>query len=418
MRMDDRTSAGWKLRTMFAGGVFAAAFAGCVGLAQAQSDTGPIKIGVVYAKQGPFAVFGSNAALGVQYAAEQKGMKVLGRDVQIIWYDEADPNDAQQNMTKLIQQDKVVGIIGCSNSATALAMSDVANREKIPLICGAGSARELTGPKCNRYTFRSSFSGAVANKALGSYILSQGTNWYFLVANYTFGQDTYSQLKPILDEAGGTELGRDDIPLGTTDYSSFILKIRQANPEVVVAGLGGADYTNFLKQFAEYGLADKIKVANPFASDDYIWSLSPEAAIGIYTKSWHYDNVVNTPDEIALAEAWMEKHDRPASKDVWEGWISMRMLLEAIEAGQSTDAKSIVTQLETLKVDSGGPIPYYFRDWDHQMIKQVPVIAAHAAPAEDKWDMIDVLDNIPQDPAELDAFYGDKEWVGCEMGDF
>jgi branched-chain amino acid transport system substrate-binding protein len=379
----------------------------------------PIKIGLVYAKQGPFAVFGSSQAQGAQFAAEERGMKVLGRDIRIIWYDEADPNDAQQNITKLAQQDKAVAVIGGSNSATALAMSAVAKREKIPLVLGAGSATDITGAKCNRYTFRSSYSLAVANRALGKYILSQGKKWYFLVANYAFGQDTYAQLRPYLLENGGSEAGRDDIPLGTSDFSSFILKIRQAKPDVIVAALGGADYTNFLKQFAEYGLADKIKIANPFASDDYIWGLGPEAATGLYTKVWHYENSTNSPDEKAFAEAWRKKYNRPASVEAWEGWISMRMLLAAIEKANATDGRALAAALETVKLDLGEH-QYSYRSWDHQMLKSVPIIVAHAPKGGDRYAMMEVVANIPESASakDLEALYGDQKEIGCTMDDF
>src|SRR5207244_263489 len=96
----------------------------------AQQDA--VKIGLVLAKQGPFAIYGSTAAQGAQFAAEEHGMKVLGCKLEVIWLDEANPNDAQQNMTKLVQQDKVSAIIGGSNSATALALTAAAKREKVP----------------------------------------------------------------------------------------------------------------------------------------------------------------------------------------------------------------------------------------------------------------------------------------------
>lgn len=377
-----------------------------------------VKIGLVLAKQGPFAVYGSTAAQGAQFAAEEKGNKVLGRKLDVIWLDEANPNDAQQNMTKLVQQEKVSAIIGGSNSATALALTATAKREKVPVVLTAGSAKEITGAQCNRYTYRISYSLPVANKALGTYFLSQGKRWYFLVANYSFGQDTYALLSPFLTQNGGTAAGKDDIPMGTTDYSSFILKVRQANPDVVVAGLGGADYTNFLKQFAEYGLASKIPVANPFASDDYIWGLSPEAAVGLYSKVWHYDNPANLPREKEFAAAWQKKFGKPASTEAWQGWMTMNFVLAAIEKAGKSDPKSIAQALETVSLPMGGGQSYSFRTWDHQMLKPVPIAKAHAPQGGDKWKMMTVVANIPQQANALDAFYGNKEEIGCKMDNF
>lgn len=402
----------------------AAAAAALVALAvpyapdSAAQSQDPIKIGMVLAKQGPFALYGSTSAQGAQFAAEEAGMKALGRKIEIIWYDEANPNDAQQNFTKLAQQDKVVAIIGGSNSATALASSAAAKREKVPLVLTAGSAKELTGEKCNRYTYRTSYSLPVANKAIGTYILSLGKKFYFLVANYSFGQDTYALLNPFLQQNGGTTVGKDDIPVGTTDYSSFILKIRQANPDVIVAGLGGADYTNFLKQFAEFGLSSKIKVANPFASDDYIWGLNAEAAKGLYTKVWHYENTDNFPRENAFAAAWKKKFNKPASVEAWQGWIGMNMVLSAIEKAGKAEPRAIAQALESVQLDMGQGKKYSYRTWDHQLLKPVPIIGAHAPKGGDKWKMMEVLANIPGKSSELEAFYGSKEEVGCKMDEF
>lgn len=403
-----------QLTLRLAGAAALAAF--LVSSAGAQQD--PVKIGLVLAKQGPFAVYGSTAAQGAQFAAEEKGMKVLGRTLQVIWLDEANPNDAQQNMAKLTQQNKVSAIIGGSNSATALALTAAAKREKVPVVLTAGSAKEINGTQCNRYTYHLSYSLPVANKAIGTYFLSQGKKWYFLVANYSFGQDTYALLNPLLAKNGGTAVGKDDIPLGTTDYSSFILKVRQANPDVVVAGLGGADYTNFLKQFAEFGLASKIPVANPFASDDYIWGMSPEAATGMYTKVWHYDNPGNLPREKEFADAWRKKHGKPASTEAWQGWMTMNFVLAAIEKAGKSDPLSIAQALESVRLDMGGGQSYSFRSWDHQMLKPVPIAKAHAPQAGDKWKMMTVIANIPAQASELDAFYGGKEELGCAMDNF
>lgn len=397
---------------------FTTVAASCMAAQSAYAQQEAVKIGLVLAKQGPFAIYGSTAAQGAQFAAEEKGMKIQGRKLELIWLDEANPNDAQQNMTKLVQQEKVSAIIGGSNSATAAALSATAKREKVPVVLTAGSAKEITGAQCNRYTYRISHSLPVANKAIGTYFLSQGKKWYFLVANYSYGQETYALLNPFLAQNGGTVAGKDDIPLGTTDYSSFILKVRQANPDVVVAGLGGADHTNFLKQFAEYGLASKIPVANPFASDDYIWGLSPEAAVGTYTKVWHYDNPANLPREKEFAAAWQKKYNKPASNEAWQGWMTMNFVMAAAEKAGKTDPKSIAQALETVKLDMGGGQSYAFRNWDHQMLKPVPIIKAHAAPANDKWKMMDVVANIPAKPADLEALYGSKAEVGCVMDDF
>ena len=80
--------------------------------------------------------------------------------------------------------------------------------------------------------------------------------------------------------AGGTEVGADEVPLNTADFSSFILKIRQAKPDVVVGGLSAGDLSTFLKQWNELGMKGKIPFVEIAIGDTDIWAVGPEAARG------------------------------------------------------------------------------------------------------------------------------------------
>ena len=116
--------------------------------------TGPVRIGLVYSKQGPGSAIGEYLQRGSALAVAQAGGKVLDRPVELVWLDEANPQVSQQNMEKLIKEDKVVAVVGGNYSSSALAMMSVADREKIPLILTGAAASEITGKNCNRYTFR------------------------------------------------------------------------------------------------------------------------------------------------------------------------------------------------------------------------------------------------------------------------
>ncbi|MEP9321840.1 ABC transporter substrate-binding protein [Paraburkholderia phymatum] len=114
----------------------------------------PLKLGLLMAKQGVWTEQGEVIANGVKMALDDANNQARGRRVDLVWYDEPNPQSAQQNMQKLIEQDKVIAVIGGTNSGTSLAMSSVANRTKTPYIAPNAAARELTGSSCNPYTFR------------------------------------------------------------------------------------------------------------------------------------------------------------------------------------------------------------------------------------------------------------------------
>ncbi len=393
-------------------GVAAASAVGWSGGASAQAD-GPVRIGMVYSKQGPGAAIGEYLQRGSELAVEQVGRKVLGRPIELIWLDEPNPQVSQQNMQRLADENKVVAVVGGNYSSSALAMMSVANREKLPLILTGAAASEITGKNCSRYTFRTQATVPVQMKGLMPYVSQIGKKVYFITASYAFGQDILRSSRALLKEVGATEVGVDEVPINTSDYSSYILKIRQAKPDVIVGGLVGGDFSNFLKQWNEMGMKDKIPYAAIAVTDTDFWDVGPQASTGIYVKPWYYNNPKNTAAEKKLIEDFRKKYNEPPSDKTWSGWIGMRALLESIEAAKSTDAKAIVTHLEKWK-NTDGDVPFFFRDWDHQMVRPAVIVQVKKQ-ITDKWDYFDVLKNTSATAEETAKAFGSKEEIGCNM---
>ncbi|KAF1022608.1 MAG: Leucine-, isoleucine-, valine-, threonine-, and alanine-binding protein [Paracidovorax wautersii] len=274
----------------------------------------------MFAKQGTWTVQGEQLVSGARMALEAVGNKLLGRPVELVWYDEPNPQSAQQNMQKLVDEDKVVAVLGGTNSATSLAMASVARRAKVPYISPNAAARELTGAECNPYTFRTLTTTLVASRAMAPELLKIGKKWSFLTANYAFGQDIQTSMSGLLKEGGGAVQSQDATPLGTTDFSSFILKLRQAKPDVIVAGLPGGDLSTFLKQYAEMGMKGRIPIACPIIGDADLWAISPEAVTGYFGKPWHFSSPDNPAADKAFIQAYPRSTSaRPPTKSGWAG---------------------------------------------------------------------------------------------------
>ena len=375
----------------------------------------PLKLGLLMAKQGVWTEQGEVIANGVKMALDDANNQARGRRVDLVWYDEPNPQSAQQNMQKLIEQDKVIAVIGGTNSGTSLAMSSVAARTKTPYIAPNAAARELTGSSCNPYTFRVLSPTPVTCRALAPSLLAIGKKWHFLVANYAYGQDIQRSMSELLKQSGGTIAGADVTPLNTTDFSSFILKIRQSKPDVVLLGLPGGDLSTFLKQYAEMGMKDKIPVACPIIGDSDLWSINVDAATGYYGKPWHYSSPGHSPEELAFIKKYTAKYGKPPADKAWIGWFTTRALLAGVNQAKSTSGPDIVQSLETVQFgDSSGPA--YFRPWDHQMLRRWTVfkVKDHIT---DKWDWLNQVSAVPQNPAELDSLYGTKQEIGCTMAE-
>jgi branched-chain amino acid transport system substrate-binding protein len=377
------------------------------------ADTDPVKIGLVYAKQGLSARLGQFFEQGTEIAVDQAGNKVLGRPIQLIWLDEPSPQVGQQNMQKLIDDNKVVAVMGGTLSSTALAMAALAKRKQIPFIATNGAAAELTGKQCNRYTFRVQPTAAVHVRALLPYLSQLGKKWYTITPSYAFGQDVLRETLALSKSLGATVLGSDEVAVNTADYSSYIIKIREAQPTVVITSLVGMDLSNFLKQWHELGMNNKIPVAGIATSDSDFWDIGAAASTGIYVKPWYYNDPANPPIDKTFVAAFEKKFGYPPSEKAWLGWFSTRSLLQSIDTAKSTDPKAIVTSLEKWKTDENG-IPVHYRDWDHQLIR--PAIILKVKPKiTDKFDFFDVVEHSPKAEPALSKAYGTPEEIGCHM---
>jgi branched-chain amino acid transport system substrate-binding protein len=371
----------------------------------------PVRIGVVIAKQGPFVQQGADLAAGLQLALKEANNTVIGRNIEMTWLDESDPQSATQSITKLIQDSKVSIVLGGTSSANTLAMGAVAKRSRIPFIGLNAAAREVTGKACNRFMFRAPASVPVYARAMAPDLLAIGKKWYFLIANFAFGDDVLSTYSDILKAAGGTIAGVDRVPVETTDISSFILKVRQAKPDVLVSGLPNVG--PILKQLKEFNMTGQLTVAGPAVSDTDLWSVPREALTGIYGKTWYFNDPANPPEDKRMVESYRKVNNKPPTDRVWMGWFITNFALAAIEQAKSTDSNKLVESLESLKFKVGSST-VSFRQWDHQLINR-PVMGTAQANPTDQWDTLKMKSQAEASAADLEKLFGSKEEIGCTM---
>lgn len=373
----------------------------------------PVRIGLLLAKTGDIAAQTEYLANGTYLALEQRENKIMGQPAEIVWLDEPSPQGAQQNMQRLVQENKVAAVVGGSLSSDALAEQATAAQLKIPFVCSNAAATEMSGKNCNRYTFRLNTPVAVQAAMFAPYIMGYGKRWYFITANYAFGQDIAKSFKEILKKTGGTIVGDDTVPLNTPDYSSFILKIRQAKPDMILGGIPAGDLSTFLKQWNEIGMKGTIPISEIAIGDTDIWAVGPEAATGLYTSLWWYNNPNNPQEEKEFAAAYLKKHGKPAADKAWMGWIAAKSLFEAIDQAKSTQPDAIIAALEAWKGGTAAN-PYSWRKGDHQMLLRNLVVQVKPK-ITDKWDYFDVKGVVPENAADLDKVFGSPEANGCRM---
>ncbi len=373
----------------------------------------PIKIGMIYAKTGAVADQAEYMAQGSMLALELRNNTLLGRQAEVIWLDEPTSQAAQQNAERLIGENKVVAIVGGSLSSSALAIAAVVKKAKLPFVAPNAAAIDLTGRLCNKYTFRLQPPVDVHTRVLAPYCAGLGKKWYLITAAYAVGQDIKRSFTEFSAANGGTILGADEVPLNTADYSSFILKIRAAKPDVVVGGVPGSDISTFLKQWNELGMKGKIPFAEIAVGATDLWGVGPEAAEGLFTLNWYHKNPNNPPEEQAMAASYEQKYKRPAADKAWMGWMAMNALLDSIEAAKTTEPGPIVNALENWGVQRGG-VKAGYRAFDHQMVNSLLVVGIKPK-ITDKWDYFDILAETPSTDAEIEAVFGAQAQSACKM---
>lgn len=372
-----------------------------------------VRLGILTPKQGASASIGLHMARGAEIAVAMHGKKVLGKPIETIWLDEASPQVAQQNMQRMATEYKVAGVVGGNSSAATLAMMSVAEREKLPFISAGSAASEVTGTSCNRYTFRTQAPVPVQVSAIFDRL--KDNKIYFFTPAYAFGQDVLRTGRAMLGNVNATEAGADEIPVNTADYSSYILKIRRAAPDAIFGALVGLDLSNFLKQWNELGMKGSVPIYEVAVSDTDFWDIGPAAATGTHVKPWYYNDDRNPAVEKEFVKAYQEAYDMPPSDKAWSGWFAMRSMLESLEKAGSTDPTKLVPAIESWRYESG-EFPYYYREWDHQLIRPALIVQVKDQ-ISDKYDFMNVVGWSTDGEEATSTAFGTKEQIGCKMGD-
>ncbi|MGH6791107.1 MAG: ABC transporter substrate-binding protein, partial [Pseudolabrys sp.] len=206
-------------------------------LSFAQGET-PIKIGMHDPFTGTYAAEGESEKRGAQMALAEVNAKggILGRKVQLVTEDEgANAGLAAQKAHKLIEQDKVDFLMGAVSSATALSVNQVAHEKGMLYMVTGGHTDPVTGTQCHWTTFRICTTTYMLAAGLAATLYKKfGGKWYFITPDYAFGHTLQESYAKLLKDLGGTVLGNSLSPLGTTDFSSYLIKAQQSKPDVLI----------------------------------------------------------------------------------------------------------------------------------------------------------------------------------------
>ena len=379
----------------------------------------PIKIGMIWAKTGSIVDQAEYLAQGGLLALEQRNNTLLGRPAEIVWLDEPNPQGAQQNAERLVGEHKVVGIVGGALSSFALAISAVAKKAKIPYVAANAATGALTGASCNKYTFRLQPPVDVHTRVLAPYCASIGKKWYTLTAAYAFGQDikrsSPTTTRPTAAPSSAPTKRRSAPP----DFSSFILKIRAAKPDVVIGGIAASDLTTFLKQWNELGMSGKIPFAEIAVGNTDLWGVGPEAADGLFTITWWLQESEQSARGAGVCRR-PTRRSTTARRPTRHGWAGygMKCAARLDRAGEIDRARRDRRGARELEVSSAAPIAIGYRKFDHQMTEQ-PAGRRHQAEDHRQVGLFRRQGRAAAKDAEIEKAFGTRprspaRWTGSD----
>ena len=246
-----------------------------------------VKIGLDNPLTGTYAGPGKNELVGCQMALDEINAKggILGRPVELLVEDSTsgDAGTAVQKARKLIEGDKVDFLLGNVNSALALAMAQVSNEKGVLHIVPGGHTDAITGKSCHWNVFRvCNTTEMEANAVAGALVKDYGKKYYYITPDYAFGHTLEAGMVKAIAKLGGERVGGDLTPLGTVDFSSYLIKAQAANPDVIVFLVQGDDMLNALKQAVQFGLQNKVHLAGAQQEMEPLEGLPPEARIGTW----------------------------------------------------------------------------------------------------------------------------------------
>jgi len=372
--MSDQSKSGVSRRDVLKAGA-AAGVAGVFGpyVKVARADD-TVKVGVLEPQTGTYAALGQNEINGAKMAAKQLNAKngILGREVALHIEDTAaDVGTAVQKTNKLIDRDNVSFCMGAVSSAVALAISQAAEQKGKTYMVTGGHTDSVTGSNCRWNTFRICTTTWMLAAGVAKTLADKfGKRWYFITPDYAFGHTEQAAFAKLNKQLGGEVLGNALAPLGTTDFSSYLIKAKSAKPDVLIVLQAGNDLVNCLKQAAEFGMADEMAIAGGLMELEVLKALPDAARFGWWTFEWWWDQPGVPHVQDFVAQYRKEYGDYPTARS-WFGFAGLHSMALGAEKAGSLDSMKLARGLEGLQLPPEVALEPHnptIRAGDHQLL--------------------------------------------------
>ncbi len=370
----------------------------CAGAAQAQISGDVVKIGIITDMSSVYAdIDGAGGVEAIKMAiADMKGV-VAGKKIELLVADHQNkPDVAAGKAREWIDTQGLDMLIGGTNSGTGLSMAVVAAEKHKPFIAIGAGASELTTTQCSPYTIHYAYDTVALARGTGSAVVKDGgKSWFFLTADYAFGQALERDTTAVIKATGGTVKGSVRAPLGTTDFSSFMLQAQSSGAQILGLANAGGDTINSVKAANEFGVTASMKLAGMLVFINDVHALGLDATKGMYlTDGWYWDL---NDDTRAWAKKFEAKVGRKPSMLQAGDYSATMFYLNAVKETGTDDPDTVMKWMKSHKINDFFAKGGYVRA-DGRMIHDMYLMQVKT-PQESKgpWDLYKVVATLPGD---------------------
>lgn len=352
-------------------------------LKEKEVPSGPVKIGVQYLMSGVASLYGDLGSKGVKMARDEINAEggILGREIELLIRDEAE--DPVANWRELVEAEKVDFLVGVDSSGDALKLEPIVNDElKVPWIVTHAATPRLLSWEKSKYVFRLSASEEPICKAAVKLLAEEFPGIEkiaFMGPDYAYGWDTYETYKGYLEEYyPDAEVMEPLYPaLATTDFTSFIDKLKAEKPDILLTNIWGIQLSSFLKQSKETGLWEVIDYHFNNMLTGH-WRILPDELVpekaelwgsGRYTFQWPQES---HPLNQRFVEGFRDRYGETPPYVSATGYTALYLIKDVVERayadlGHWPNSEEVLEYLEGATV--AGPMgSVYIRPGDHQGI--------------------------------------------------
>lgn len=384
---------------------------------RAQSDA--IRFGHLTPRTGFLGPLGEYAVMAADLAVEEINAAggVMGRKLEILKEDSVNPQTASTKAERMIERDKVACIIGEISSASALTIAQVSARTRTLFVNTGANSDALRGTNCNKFMFHVESQNSMYVKTCGRSLQQQGLvrgkKWFSLTADYAFGHDLLRVAKRFMEGNGGNFAADKLVPTDLTDFSAMLIEIRNAKPDLVVSNLAGNQITNFLKQYAEFGL--NFPVAGFGFDTALAWAAGADNFGGTWPVVWHH--LIDTPNSKRFVANFTKKYGKPPENQAWGDYLAVKIFAQSMSELKTTDSAKLIEHWEKgAKFDVMKTREGYFRKSDHQLMHEMYTVQALGKGSKNRWDIFKSSAPVPGPGESLEVIATTAEENECKLG--